>query len=117
MQVRITETGLIEDLSIIDPASGLDWSGDCIGNAADPCIKYDAETEMHQCDQATYDWWSDYLARQQAADNRVHALIEQHGSEVINPIIQDAVGGLDIDDMPQAIHAALDAAFGEAGQG
>jgi hypothetical protein len=118
MLVRITETGATESLSIIDPRSGCDWVIDYIGNAGafeDGQFRRSKVDDEMECDQDTFDWWQNQIERQQAADYRIHALCDEHGSERVYAALHDAYSG-EFESEPDEAMAALDAEFGEAAE-
>ena len=74
-EIKIKETGQIEEITVIDAKTGLDWSGDLIGNA-DPEIEgYDDEDIMIMT-QDNFDWWFNYCNEYEKADNAVHEFFQ-----------------------------------------
>lgn len=115
MKVQIKETGKTETLSLI-AETGICWAQDCIGNHGgliDGQFSYDEDAGAYVCSQETYEWWNDYFAAQQKADDRIAELKKEHGSEKVYAALHAAeVGYNDLEDQPAAINAALDEAFG-----
>jgi hypothetical protein len=74
MKVRIIETGKDEELSIIDPKTGMDWINDLMGNH-DALPEYDEEADRHLMNQEDLDWWADLVERYQTADDRLYEII------------------------------------------
>lgn len=114
MKVRIKETGSLETLSIIDPASGCDYVADYIGNTgalSDGQFARSGDDDVFECDQDTYDWWSAVLDRQAAVDERVESLKQEHGWERVYKAL-DGVDSVDFGDQPAAVMAALYEEFG-----
>lgn len=107
MQVKIKETGNVEELEIIDPKTGLDWAADMTGN--DENFEYDEDEGVRVCDQETFDWWHDLIQRYQKADNRLHEIRESQDDDqaLYNHI--DTFTGVDLENYPEALHQALDA--------
>ena len=75
MDITIIETGEQVALSLIDPASGVNWINDLMGNHC-ALPEHDHETGRYRMTQADYDWWLDVVTAYQAADNRYYALLE-----------------------------------------
>jgi hypothetical protein len=118
MLVRITDTGATESLSIIDPRSGCDYVIDYIGNAGafeDGQFSRSNEDDEMECDQDTFDWWQNQIARQQAVDNRIDELCNEHGSDRVYAALHDAYSG-EFESEPDEAMAALDDAFGAAAE-
>lgn len=114
MKIKIVETGEIETLSMMQPGNGCDWSEDFIGNAGgfEKDFVYDHETGIYTAEQETFNWWDKVVSAHRALEERIYDLKQEHGSDAVHEAIGDA-GNTDLEDMPAAINAALDAAFGE----
>jgi len=111
MDVRINETGKIESLVITDRSSGVNWAADLVGNAGafdDGQFVYDDDAEIRTCDQATFDWWRDYIAATERADDRVEDLAAEFGRNKIRDVVASACDGAEFSDIPSATIAALD---------
>lgn len=102
MRIIIKETKQIEDLSIIDPRQGTDWICDMLGNA-DALGKYDEENDAYSMSQEDYEWWADYVASYQEADDKLneHDLDEQQ--EII-----EIIGAVEFNDYPSALMTAIE---------
>lgn len=89
MKFIINETGKREELYIIDRKSGVDWSGDLIGNsgAIGDYIKYDEDAEAYRIGQEDYDWWVAYIAMYERYADELEALREQYGIDAVDDII------------------------------
>ncbi len=114
MQVRIKETGAVNTLSIIDPKTGCDYIADYIGNTGalnDGQFTRSEIDEMQECDTETYAWWVSQVERQTAANERMAALAEKHGSDAVFAALQDAYSG-EFESEPEEAMAAMDAEFG-----
>ena len=110
MDVRITETGVLESITLIDPKSGCCWFADAIGGCDD--LQYNDETEEYEMSQDAFDWWSDYAAKKEAADYAYYEALQNANNEERERII-DAVDYAqsqvnDIIDGPAAIMTALE---------
>ena len=108
MEIKIKETGELEELVIIDPKTGCNWAGDLLGNHAAE-MTYDSDAGCYIMDQETFAWWDDLIMRYQAADDHLHEV----RSRVDNPEDLDAylfdmsVGACDLDDYPDALTEAV----------
>jgi len=114
MKIIIKETYAIETLSIIDPKSGVDYISDFIGNTGaliDGQFEWDEDRDAYVCDQETFDWWSTVVTANQALDDRINALVQEHGSETVYEVIH-AAGSVDLEDHAPNVNQALDEAFG-----
>ncbi len=116
MDIRIRETDKLENLSIIDPKTGVDYISDFIGNAGGLTdgqfelyvYEWVADDDFYACDQETYEWWADVVDAHNNINSRIFELSSEHGSETITEAIGDA-GNCDVKDQPAAIDYALDA--------
>lgn len=103
-QIRIIETGEIKALNILDPKTGLDWSGDLLGNY-DACSEHDGENWMMP--KESYDWWERVMAEYEDADYAV----EDYRKSLVDDrefygIIAQATD-CDLEDMPRAMMEAI----------
>ncbi len=69
-EIKIKESGKIEEITVIDPKTGLDWSGDLIGNNFDGTEW--TEDGVVIMDQEDFDWWSNYCNEYETADNLIY---------------------------------------------
>jgi hypothetical protein len=111
MKIIIKETGIVETLTLINPASGIDRISDFIGNNPDRHLVWDADQEAYVCNQDTFDWWDAVVTANQSLDYRIHELIREHGSETVYEVIHDA-GNEDLEDYAAYANQLLDEAFG-----
>ena len=79
-RIEIKETGSVEEITVIDPNTYLDWSGDLIGNAYPEIEGYNDDGEMIMT-QANFDWWDNYCIEYQQADELVHEFFENLGND------------------------------------
>jgi len=94
MNVKIIETGKMEELSLIDPKNNVDWATDFIsdgGNKHDD----DGNTLMSQSD---FDFWSDACDKQQTIDDYLYSLDASKSEELYNRILQAVDGYPDMED-------------------
>ena len=55
MQVIINETKEVKNLTIIDDATGTEWTRDLLGN----CNIHTDSDNFYHMDSADYDWWAE----------------------------------------------------------
>lgn len=112
MKVMIKETGKLEELNLVDDATGVDSAIDVIGNhgGLDGQFVYDDDAGIYHCSQDTFDWWSRVLHEQQELEDRLAELRKEHGAERVQEVLE-AVGDYDLEDMAAEVNAALDEAF------
>lgn len=98
MQIKISETGEVKDLSIYDQDSGIEWTQDLIGNANavrssrlghdekesinKGCFFWDDEEGVHIASQSTYDWWLQYIKDHNATAEEARALAKELGIDL-----------------------------------
>lgn len=114
MKIIIEETGKEENLSIVDPKTGVDYTQDFLGsNGAlhDGQFTWDEDHDAYVCDQETFDWWSAVVTANQALDDRIYDLVQEHGSEKVYEVIH-AAGSDDLEYHAANVNQALDEAFG-----
>jgi hypothetical protein len=92
MNVKITETGKIELLSIRDK-NGIDWTNDLIGNTgafSDGLLVWSEEDDAYEANQETFDWWSEYISGYEATETEIEELASKLN---IDPwIIRERIG-------------------------
>lgn len=113
MNVMIKETGAIEELHLVDNATGVDTAVDVIGNyggLVDGQFIYDEDMNVYHCSLETFEWWSRVLHEQQELEDRLAELRKEHGSERVQEVLE-AVGDTDLENMAAEVNAALDEAF------
>ncbi|WP_338465071.1 hypothetical protein [Shouchella rhizosphaerae] len=116
MNVLIKETGIRETLQLIDRETGVDCARDLIGNydglgKEDHQFAYDEESEVYITSQENFDWWKRVLDDQQALEDRIAELSEEHGKDKVNEVIRNA-GDNELEYQASAINTELDEAFG-----
>jgi len=116
MVVKINETGKKLELLITNPEIGLDYSDDMIGNSGattDGQFYWDDDNECYLCDQKTYDWWADHMAKYEAADEKLHEykqgllangehVLEKFQEKYLHPALN-----VEFSDEPDAILSAI----------
>ena len=118
MEIKIIETGKIEQLGIVDPKSGCNWIKDLMGNhGALPDLEEDAdgyETGYYLMSQDDFNWWRDLTDAYQAADDRYHNLLHNTlDNEAAADLVQDAGEFYgDLEDYPGHLNACCDHAEG-----
>ena len=112
MKIKIKETGKIENLSIIDPKSGVNWISDFIGNA-DGFAQFEKEidedgdaTEYWICDQSTFDWWDKVVDEYQNLEDRIEEMKNEYGRDLVDQIVRDNYNN-DMDLHPSQVNEAL----------
>ena len=103
MEIKIKETGEVEELNIIDPKSGLNWIGGMLDNAdAIDWQKIEGE-EVATMSQEDYEWWVDYVSSYQEADNKLNEYKRDDQQKIL-----EAVGSPEFNDWPAAVMFAID---------
>jgi hypothetical protein len=114
MKIIIKETSEVKALSIIDPKSGVDYISDFIGNTGaliDGQFEWDEDRDAYVCNQDTYEWWNTVVTANQSLENRIHDLVQDHGSKTVYDVIQ-ATSSVDLEDHAANVNQSLDEAFG-----
>lgn len=108
MDLKIKETGKIEQLIIIDPKTGCNWELDLLGNH-DADMTYDDDEGVYLMDQETFEWWSNLVERYQAADDHLHETrCGVDDPESLDAYLVDmAVGSCELENYPEALTAAI----------
>lgn len=113
MKIVIRETGNLEQLELVDSATGINWAIDLIGNYGgliDGQFEHDSEDDVYHCTQDTFEWWSRVLHAQQELEDRLVELRNAYGSERIQEVLE-TVGDFDLEDQAAQVNAVLDEAF------
>lgn len=79
MNIKIQETGKIEELNTIDSESGTNWTADLIGNAgaiSDGQFEWSEEDDAYLASQDTFDWWNKYIADMETTQTEVENLAD-----------------------------------------
>ena len=116
MKIIIKETSAVHELSIIDPNSGLNYISDFIGNTGalfDGQFEWDYDLDAYVCTQETFDWWDTVVTDNQLLNDRIHDLVQEHGSGTVNKVVYEA-DTIDLEDHAASVNQALDEAFGSA---
>jgi len=95
MNITINETGEKDELSIIDPQSGIEWTTDLLGNH-NALPDYNDETDSYHMSKEDFDWWKDLIGRYQEADDRYHELYQSLPEENAE-FLADAVREINCD--------------------
>ena len=114
MKIVIRETGEIKGLSIVNPQSGIDYIKDFVGNTGaldDGQFSRDDERDAYICDQGTFVWWATVVADNQALEDRINDLVQEHGQQAVYQAVQTA-GAVDLEDHASVVDQVLDDAFG-----
>jgi hypothetical protein len=73
--MKILVNGEVKELEIVDPKSGCNWEQDLLGNA--DALGYDDETELPTMDEDDFNWWADYIDKEQDLQNRAKAVRDE----------------------------------------
>ena len=76
IEIIIKETNTIKRIEVINPKTGLDWSGDLIENANPEIEGYDDEGRMIMTAE-TFDWWETYCAAYENADKALYDFFQE----------------------------------------
>ncbi len=104
MELTIIETKEEKELTIIDPKTGCEWTGDFINNG-DLDVDDDNNATMSV---ENYEWWKPVVEAYQEADNAVYELCKE--LEDPNEFLV-AVGdaqACDLEDQPAAMMAVVE---------
>ncbi len=114
-KIMIEETKKVEEITIIDPKSGLDWSADFIGNnIVNPEYEYveSEDDDLMVMSQEDFDWWAELAERWGKADEAVKDFFDNldYGPEwegmKSSYENSDRFGG-DLEDHPEAMLDAI----------
>jgi len=78
MKVIIKNTNRIEELTIADHYTGIDYSMDLLGNAGIHADA-DADTDAVTMDQEDFEWWQNYIEGHEATERECEELAAQAG--------------------------------------
>lgn len=107
MEIIITETGEKEELTLIDPKSGVNWINDLMGNH--DALPDRNDEGYHLMDQENYDWWADLVTRYQAADNKYHDLLNSLTGDDYDALLDAGQNiNVDLENHPEALNAICD---------
>lgn len=125
MEIIIKETGLIEELSIIDSKTGFDWICDLIGNhdgfGEDIDCQFVRELDEDGCwtgrcitSQENFYWWDCVVTQIEEVEERIEKLKDEFGFERVESVVCEAnYGNSDLEDYAAVLHQYLDDEFGE----
>lgn len=110
--MNIYNTDTKETISLTYAPTGCDCLGEI--SASDDQIKYNRETETHEANTATIEWWTNWITAQTEAD-----AIAAAAREVLHTpdwqFVMDQAGNNDLEDQPRAIKAGMIEACKEEG--
>ena len=100
MEIYNTDTQKIEEITYRN-SSGCDMMADL--SSSDETIRYNRDEDRMEADSATIAWWSDYVERQEAADEMFAAAEEELIGEQRDEL-KEALDGvwLDFESGPEA---------------
>lgn len=88
-KVRIDEREL-KFLALIDPSTGAYLERAMLeseGALSDGQFVYNAEHDLYDCDEGTYEWWRDRLAEWQDFYDVKHRLVQAHGTAAVDAVL------------------------------
>jgi hypothetical protein len=118
-----TPTRMVE-ITLIDPKTGLDWSGDYIGNTVgdgdgdDDVLHLDRDATdaagrtIYAGSDDCAEWWIDQCARQQDADDAL-ADLDAAARERVDALLTDGRMDVDMEHHPDVVMAAIAEALGD----
>ena len=109
MEIKIEETGVEVELSIIDPRSGVDWISDLLGDHNVVMKEGGGIGDLLEMSQDDYEWWSDLTERYQIADFRYYDLRKTLPDDDSGYLVE-AVENLscDLEDYPELLQQICD---------
>lgn len=109
MNIRITETNEIRNLTITDPKTGIEWTADLLGNHK--ALARDDEG-IAVLTAADYEWWHDLVAAYQAAEERyaetLGDITDADEAAAMAADYAEAGSACDLEDLPAAIQRLCD---------
>lgn len=108
MDITITETGATEELTIIDPESGVNWINDLMGNHG-ALPEYNDEDNTYHMIQEDFDWWDNLVKEYQTADNRYQELLNSLNGDDYDRLLAEVQDlGCDLEDYPGFLNQICD---------
>ena len=102
MDIRIDETGELEELRLFDPETGCEISGDIICSLpSERTGVYLKDGEWH-ANQYTFNWWEDYLIMYHVFLNELEELYEKYGREEVEGAI--SLSGVSLNEADYSVH-------------
>ncbi|WP_010501332.1 helix-turn-helix transcriptional regulator [Paenibacillus elgii] len=112
MRVTIKETDKLAALLFLDQ-KGYNHAFEFISEHGGlEQFTYDASSKSYHCSEDAYTWWNKVLEEHEILEDRVEDLKTQFDSEIIQFVV-GRVPNHGLEDYPDAVHAALDKAFGD----
>ena len=106
MKMYNTTTKEFDELTYIDPATGIDCAQDIIGNTG--ALNYNRDSDRFEMSGDDIAWRDEYLTNSHADAETAAELISKYGNPA-REIIEDALYGIEMSDE----HAAYQQAFAE----
>ena len=110
MTTRFIVNGEEKELVMRDK-HGIDWSGDFIGNT-DHGMGYDEEGRYIATPEE-FEWWEDMIAKWEKMEGVIAEYKERFGSDQVDEVVGDAMGGWDLEDQPFRAIEGLEEVFGK----
>lgn len=104
MEIFNTTTKETIEITLIDPVTGIDWSGDFMGNAISVCedFTYNEDMEKYEANELICDWWLNYCTEYQEADDLVYEWKKDADDEIVS-YYENYIGGVEFEDLPSCM--------------
>jgi hypothetical protein len=109
MSTKFMVNGEEKELSLIGK-NGIDWSEDFIGNTFHGMAS--DEEGRYVVNQEDYEWWENMIAEWQRMESVVAEYKEQFDGDEVDRVVNDTVGGYDLENQPKNVISALRDTFG-----
>lgn len=106
-KIKNTETNEITTITVIDPKSGCDWSGDLIGNADDLAFASDDDDFDFEGTSDQISWWVEYCDKYDRLDSQLHALLQNADTDDAEHV-HNMLCDNDFNGIPDALEAAIE---------
>ena len=105
-KIKNIQTGEITEITIIDPKTRLDWSGDFIGNTVHG-MESGGEDADWQSDEETIDWWVQYAIEYEKADFRLYEAMQNESDEDWYDLYNEYLS-VEVNDLADAMNKMAD---------
>ncbi|EKP0311717.1 hypothetical protein JE959_001743 [Aeromonas veronii] len=113
MKVIVKESSSVEELLLINPESGVDDAQEFLSDAgvfSDGQFNWVEKLGAYVCELTTFKKWSGVVAEYQLMGNRLYALAQEHGKEIIFELVSEAMNA-PLEEVPARVGGVLDEAF------
>lgn len=94
MKVIINETGVTRELTIIDSATGCEWTADLTSDDSN-FDDYDREEGCYHISQSSFDFWNQYISDTKADEDTRDELCEIYDRYDVDTIIAEEIAYAD----------------------